>query len=171
MPAPFDDLLDRTPAKRFLLRTDFNLTNTQKFSFRYTQLDSSSDSYTSGSSSAGHRASHVHEQLSQLRRVESTYSVLENIKSGIGEWNSIVGTSMSNNLIVGFTSNDESRGDIGTLFPFVDILVDGSAYTSFGSEPFSVQNELRYNTFQLQDSFTKFSNRHTLTFGANDPEV
>ena len=73
---------------------------------------------------------------------------------------------MSNNLIVGFTSNDESRGDIGTLFPFVDILLDGSAYTSFGSEPFSVQNELRYKTFQLQDSLTKFSNRHTLTFGA-----
>ncbi len=29
---------------------------------------------------------------------------------------------MSNNLIVGYTSNDESRGDIGKLFPFVDIL-------------------------------------------------
>jgi hypothetical protein len=73
---------------------------------------------------------------------------------------------MSNNLIVGYTSNDESRGDIGDLFPFVDILQGGTAYTSFGSEPFTVQNELRYKTFQLQDSFTKFGNQHTLTFGA-----
>jgi hypothetical protein len=161
---PFENLQDLTPAKRYLLRTDFNLTNTQKFSFRYTQLDSSSDSYTSGSSSAGIGRSPL--TNSYLAFGRSTYSVLENIKSGIGEWNSILGTSMSNNLIVGFTSNDESRPDIGTLFPFVDILVDGSAYTSFGSEPFSVQNELRYNTFQLQDSFTKFANRHTLTFGA-----
>ena len=28
-----------------------------------------------------------------------------------------------------------------------------------------MQNELRYETFQLQDSFTKFTTRHTLTFG------
>ena len=65
---------------------------------------------------------------------------------------------MSNNLIVGLTSNDESRGAIDKLFPFVDILQGGTSYTSFGTEPFTVQNELRYKTFQLQDSFTKFSN-------------
>ena len=75
---------------------------------------------------------------------------------------------MSNNLIVGYTKNDESRGDIGKLFPFVDILAaDGTAYTSFGSEPFTPNNELRYNTFQLQDNLTRFSNRHSLTFGVD----
>jgi len=73
---------------------------------------------------------------------------------------------MSNSLIMGYTKQDESRGALGDLFPFVDIL-DGSqtAYTSFGSEPFTPNNELRYNTFQLQDSFTKFGKKHTLTFG------
>ena len=29
------------------------------------------------------------------------------------------------------------------------------SYTSFGSEPFTPNNELRYNTFQLQDNFTR----------------
>ena len=73
---------------------------------------------------------------------------------------------MSNNLIVGYTKQDESRGDVGTLFPFVDILDGaGTGYTAFGSEPFTPNNELRYNTFQLQDSFTKFGKKHTLTFG------
>ena len=73
---------------------------------------------------------------------------------------------MSNNLIVGYTKQDESRGALGELFPFVDILDGaGTAYTSFGSEPFTPNNELRYNTFQLQDSFTKFGKKHTLTFG------
>ena len=42
-----------------------------------------------------------------------------------------------------------------------------SAYTSFGSEPFTPNNELRYKTFQIQDNFTKFGNRHSLTFGAS----
>ena len=41
----------------------------------------------------------------------------------------------------------------------------GSAYTSIGYEPFTPNNELRYNTFQVQDSFTKFGKKHSLTFG------
>ena len=74
---------------------------------------------------------------------------------------------MSNNLIVGYTSNDESRGDDRQA---VSVrrhpAADGTSYTSFGSEPFTPNNELRYKTFQLQDNFTKFSTQHTLTFGA-----
>ncbi len=161
---PFDNLQDLTPAKRYLLRTDFNLTNSNKISFRYNQLDSKSQSYPSSSSSAG-----IGRQTFTTNHLAfggSSYAVLENIKSGIGEWNSVVGTSMSNSLIVGLTKNDESRDDIGKLFPYVDILQDNTAYATFGSEAFSVQNELRYKTFQLQDSFTKFGERHTLTFGA-----
>src|SRR5204863_4853532 len=44
---------------------------------------------------------------------------------------------------------------------------DGTALTSFGSEPFTPFNLLRYNTFQMQDSVTKFAKNHSLTFGAN----
>ena len=48
----------------------------------------------------------------------------------------------------------------------VDILGgDNSTYMSLGSEPFTPNNELRYKTFQLQDNFTRFSSKHTLTFG------
>lgn len=164
---PFEGLQDLTPAKRYLLRTDYNLTNSNKVSFRYTQLDSSSDNLVSGSSSAGVGGRSIGQTA--LSYAGTNYSILENIKSGIGEWNSVLGNTMSNNLIIGFTSNDESRGDVGTLFPFVDVRQPGStaAYISFGTEPFSVQNELRYQTFQLQDSFSKFGNRHTLTFGAS----
>ena len=51
----------------------------------------------------------------------------------------MIGNSMSNNLIVGLTSNDESRGALDKLFPFVDILEGGTSYTSFGTEPFTVE--------------------------------
>ena len=53
------------------------------------------------------------------------------------------------------------------MFPFVDIWKAGQAYTSFGSEPFTPNNELRYKTFQLQDNFTRFGNKHSLTFGGS----
>ncbi len=164
-PGTYTGLQDLTPVKRYLLRSDFNLNTANKISFRYNQLDSSSANYVSGSSSAGiGRPTFTTNFLSYSG---TNYSLLENIKSGIGEWNSIIGSTMANNLIIGFTTNDESRGDVGTLFPFVDILQDGTAMTSFCTEPFSVQNELRYKTFQLQDSFTKFGAAHTLTFGVS----
>ena len=78
----------------------------------------------------------------------SNYRILENIKSGIGEWNSVIGSSMSNSLHRRLQLiSDESREPRGTLFPMVDILGgDNTTYMSFGSEPFTPNNELRYNT-------------------------
>ena len=53
-----------------------------------------------------------------------------------------------------------------SLFPFVDIrTTDATAYTSIGTDPFTPNNELRYNTFQIQNNLTRFSARHSWTFG------
>jgi hypothetical protein len=95
----------------------------------------------------------------------SNYSILENIKSGIGELNSVFGTKMANNLIVGYTHQDESRGYAGEFFPTADIKKDNLTYMSFGFDPFTPNNQLRYNTFQLQDNFTRFGAKHSQTFG------
>jgi hypothetical protein len=48
----------------------------------------------------------------------------------------------------------------------VDIFEGGTNYLSFGGEPFTFPNGLKYQTFQIQDNVSKFMNRHTLTFGA-----
>jgi hypothetical protein len=163
----FENIDKLTPAEPFLVKADYNLNNTNKISFRYSRLDSSTDVLLSTSSSLGFgRNSGTNTNFLGFQR--SNYSILENYRSGIGEWNATIGTTMSNSLSIGYTVNDESRGDIGQLFPFVDIL-DGAnvAYTSIGSEPFTPNNELRYNTFQLQDSFTKYSGRHSFTFGGS----
>jgi outer membrane receptor protein involved in Fe transport len=162
----FEGYDDETPARRLLIRTDYNLNSSNKFSFRYNHLDSRTDTLLSTSSSLGFgRASG--RDTSFLSFQSSNYQILENIRSGIAEWNSIIGGSMSNSLIGGYTSQDESRRSRGTMFPFVDILEGTTAYTSFGFEPFTPNNELRYNTFQLQDNFTRFGTRHSLTFGGS----
>jgi hypothetical protein len=44
---PFEDIPDQTPAKRFLLRSDYNINNTNKITFRYNHLNSFTDVYTS----------------------------------------------------------------------------------------------------------------------------
>jgi len=164
---PYANVPDETPAKRFLVRGDYNLNNTNKVSFRFNYLDSLTDSILSTSSSLGvGRQSGTSTNF--LSYQNSNYQIMENIRSGIGEWNSIIGGNKANNLIVGYTSQDESRNSRGTMFPFVDIL-DGAgvAYTSFGFEPFTPNNELRYWTFQLQDNFTWFTAKHSITVGGS----
>jgi hypothetical protein len=155
----------QTPARRILAKGDYSINAQNKVSFRYNHLDSDTDVLLSNSSSLGFGTRRTN--TTGLNFQNSNYKILENIRSGIGEWNSILGNSMANNLVVGYTKQDESRDSVGTFFPFVDILEAGSVYTSFGFEPFTPNNELRYNTFQLQDNFTRFANKHTLTFGAS----
>ena len=55
----------------------------------------------------------------------SNYTILENIRNFIGEWNSVFG-NWTNNMILGYTHQDESRGPKGQspLFPFV-VIGDG----------------------------------------------
>ena len=165
---PYENIDKETPGKPLLLKGDYNLNSANKATFRYTRLKSSTDQILSTSSSLG-IGRNSGNSTNFLGFKNSNYSILENIDSGIGEWNSVISNTMSNSLIVGYTKQDESRGDIGKLFPFVDILdaPGGVAYTSVGSEPFTPNNELRYKTFQAQDNFTKFGNRHSLTFGGS----
>lgn len=165
---PFENINKNTPAKPFLVKLDYNLGKSNKINFRYSRLDSSSDQILSTSTSAGNPSGRDSGRNTNFLGFQnSNYSILENIRSGIGEWNSVLGSSMSNSLTIGYTTNDESRGAV-QIFPFVDIL-DGAGvtYTSFGTDPFTPNNELRYHTFQAQDSFTKFGTTHSWTFGVS----
>jgi len=163
---PYQDYPFATPARRYLLRSDYNLNSTNKVSVRYNQLDSSTDVLLSNSSSLGFGTRRSN--TTGLNFDSSNYQIKENIKSIIGEWNGAFGGNKSNTLIVGYTSQDESR-DVRypTLFPFIDILEAGSVYTSLGYELFTPNNELRYNTFQLQDNFSIYRQGHTFTFGGS----
>ena len=157
-----------TPGKRYLAKLDFNLDQNNKLVLRYNRLDSQTDVLLSNSSSLGGSTSSSNGRRSGTQALNfsgSNYKILENNWSIIGEWSSVVSNNMANNLIVGYTYSDESRGDVGKLFPFVDIMNAGTVYTSFGSEPFTPNNELRYSSYQIQDNFTVDLGNHVLTFG------
>ena len=162
-PGPYQGYQHETPAKRLLAKLDFNLNDRNKFTVRYNRLDSFTDVLVSTSSSlgfGGRRSSTL-----GLNFQNSNYQILENIRSTVGEWNALIGSNFSNNLIVGYTENDESRASRGDFFPMVDILSSNSTYTTFGFEPFTPANQLRYNSKQLQNNFTRHGVNHELTFG------
>jgi hypothetical protein len=161
---PYQGYDHETPATRFLLKFDYNIDERNKLSLRYIHLDSFTDVLASNSSSLGFGSRRT--SVSALNFRNSNYQIMENIRSLVGEWNAIVGDNMANNLIIGYSSHDESRSVRGgDFFPMVDILQDGSTYTTFGFEPFTPNNELRYWVYQLQNNFTMYMPNHTLTFG------
>jgi hypothetical protein len=162
-PGSFDPSTDLTPQKRGMVRSDFNINNSNKFSFNYLQLNSMSDNQLSGSTSAGIGRRTV--QTDHMNYLGSNYQVLENRKTTTGELNSVIGSTMNNSLRVTYSSSDEGRPQSDVLFPFVDILQGGSAAISFGSEPFTPNNELRYQSFEVKNDFTKFMTKHEVTFG------
>jgi hypothetical protein len=164
---PYQGYDHEVPGRRFLGKLDFNINERNKLSLRYNHLNSSSDILVSNSSSLGQGSRRQPGGGSGLNFQNSNYQILENIRSFIGEWNSVISPRMSNQLIAGYTTQDESRASRGTMFPFVDILESSTVYTSFGFEPFTPNNELRYNTLQVQNNLTVFRNRHTITIGAS----
>lgn len=162
---PYQGYEHSTPATRFLTRLDYNVNDRNKLSLRYNQLDSRTDVLASTSSSLGFGARRSNQNA--LNFQNSNYIIQENIRSIVGEWNAIIGESMANNMIVGYTTHDESRDSRGDFFPLVDITESGRTYTTFGFEPFTPSNELRYGSFQFQNNFTLFREAHTLTFGVS----
>ena len=154
----------KTPSRRLITKLDFNANESNKLSLRYIHLDSKTDQLVSNSSSLGFGNRRTNSN--SMSFANSDYAILENIRSLVGEWNSQIRTNISNNFIVGYTTNDESREPKGEFFPLVDILRDGRTYTSFGFEPFTPSNELRYNTFQIQDNLTWYTTNHDITVGA-----
>jgi hypothetical protein len=165
----FNNIPKNTPATPWMFKTDYNVNGSNKITFRYNQLASSSNILQSGSSSLGawSRGTNTTQFLSFAN---SNYQIVENLKSAVAEWNSMFGGSYLNNLLVGYITQDESRGPQGQtpLFPTVVIGAgDGSAYTLFGNEPFTPYNLLMHHTFQAQDSVTKVHKNHTFTFGGD----
>lgn len=163
-PGNYEGYPGLTPSQRLTARVDFALSSRNKFSFRYTNLESESDVLMSTSASLGNGRV----RNNSMGYDGSNYSITENIDSYAAEWNSLLTDRMSNQLLFTYTAQDESRGQISNLFPFVDILDGaGQTYLSFGSEPFTPNNELRYSNWQLQNNFTIYGNRNDLTIGFN----
>ena len=155
-----------TPSHRFITKLDLNLNERNKFTLRYLNLTSQAGQQISNSSSLVGAFGNRRDNANSMSFSNSGYAIGENINSLVGEWNSQVGANMSNNMILGYTTNDESRiPTTPTMFPLVDILNGGTNYTSFGFEPFTPNNQLRYHTLQFQDNFTIYGDNHDLTFG------
>lgn len=162
---PYQGYNNETNADKFLVKFDFNLNDKNKISLRYNHLDAETDVLTSNSNSLGFGNRRTNNNA--LNYQNSNYIQLEKIRSVIGEWNTRFSNKLSNNLIAGYTYQNEDRASRGDFFPLIEIQQGGANYITTGFEPFTPNNKLKYSTLQLQNNLTYYSGKHTITGGFN----
>jgi len=147
------------------LRLDWNISDKHKFNVKYNYLRSYADinPSNSGSLSGGRAAS-----ATVLPFQGSLYRINNNLDSYIAELNSTFSSSVANNLTVGYTAMRDFRQSPvnDTPFPTVDIgNNDLNELTAFGYEPFSANNILNSDIFQIADNLTIYKGKHVYTLG------
>jgi hypothetical protein len=161
-PGAYEDYSLKTYSLKYLAKFDWNINKNHRAVLRYNQLRSYRDVLISNSGAVnGNRR----DNLNALNFANSNYVINNDIYSVIGELNSTLNFRTHNNFIVGFTANRDYRSSNGGVFPLVDIQQNGTTMTSFGYEPFTANNRLNTNTFQIQDNLNYYIGAHTITAG------
>ncbi len=151
-------------AIKFLVKLDYNVNDQHKLSLRYNRLDSEVDRYISNSRSLGFGNRRTRPDA--LSYQNSNYVQNERIHSIVGEWNALFGNNMSNQLIAGYTYQNEDRGQANP-FPLIEMQQDGLTYISTGTDPFTPSNSLNYHTYQIQNNLSIYRGDHSITAGVS----
>ncbi|HAI77420.1 MAG TPA: hypothetical protein DCM08_14410 [Microscillaceae bacterium] len=164
-PGAFEGYNFDTKNYKFLVKLDWNISQNHRFSIRYNYLNSYRDVIMSNSAIGGVGGRQPGAQSIPFQN--GNYGIFNNISSLVAELNSRFGSKFSNTLTVGITNFRDYRTTPGRQIPFVDILSGpgGQVRTAFGAEPFSPNNFLDQDVFQITNNFTAFLGKHTLTAG------
>lgn len=166
---PYDNYSTEIERTKMLARIDWNITSKHRFNIRYNQVEggepnppSTSTSGTGNSYATGQGRT----DNNALWFKNSNYFQGANFYSLAAELNSVFTRNIANTFRGTYTYQNDSRESDSQDFPFVDILKDGTPYTSFGYELFSKGNLRKVKTYSVVDNLTWTTGKHTATFGA-----
>ena len=164
-PGAYENWNKEKYSQKVNLRLDWNISDKHKFNVKYNYLRSYADinPSSSGSLSGGRAAS-----ATVLPFQGSLYRINNNLDSYIAELNSTFSSSVANNLTIGYTQMRDFRQSPvnDNPFPTVDIgNNDLNELTTFGYEPFSANNILNSDIFQIADNLTIYKGKNVYTFG------
>ena len=172
-PGTFNKDSRETFANRLTVRLDYNLNPKNVLSLKYYYLKSYNEvnPSTSGAPANGRGPNQW-----SIPYTSCFYRTNNNFNIIIADLNTVINNRMSNMFRVGYSRIRDFRDMDGGFFPQVDIL-DGNrtraagvgtgaaAYTTFGTEANSYNNQLSTDMFQIQNNFTINHGRHEITLG------
>lgn len=158
----FENYIHETNNQKGLFKLDWNIAPGHTLAATYNFLDASREQ-NAHPSALGRRGP----DATTLQFFNSGYRINNKVNAGKLELNSVFSDKISNKLQVGVTSYRDSRDPFSDPFPSILIQENGVNYIVAGHEPFSVNNALNQDAFQITNNFQYFTGRHTLTAGVN----
>jgi len=153
-PGTFGETSDQLQGLKLFGKIDVNLNNNNKLTVRHQYTKA--EQFNRNGGSAG-----------RINFSNNGVFFPSITNSSAVELNTRIGSKMSNNLIIGYTSVNDDRGSLGTDFPFV-IIDDGNGSIRFGTDPFSTGNFLSQKIFTLTDNLKIYKGKHTWTIGTHN---
>ncbi|WP_276499111.1 TonB-dependent receptor [Pontibacter litorisediminis] len=153
-PGSFRSIEDETKSDKLFARLDWNIANNHQFTLRH--------SYVYGENRDNSRTPNA------LRFSNNAEYFPSTTNSSVLQLRSQFGSEYANEFILGYTRVRDDRDIIGDPFPSVTLRLSGGRTISFGSEPFSVQNQLDQDVLTITDNFNIFRGKHTITLGTHN---
>jgi|WetSurMetagenome_2_1015567.scaffolds.fasta_scaffold01120_4 hypothetical protein len=153
-PGSYLDINNETNSNKILAKVNWNISNKHKLILRH--------SYTYGENISNSRSPN------SLRFYNNGIFFPSTTNSTGLELNSIIGNNKSNRLMLGYTNVLDDREPLGANFPTVLINLTGGKSVTLGSEYSSVANLLKQKIFSVDDEFSIFMGKHSITAGTHN---
>ena len=164
-PGPYEGYVHETNNNKVIAKLDWNINQSNNLSFRYNFLDAKRDlpphPFVLSFNNTGRGPNE-----SSLPFRNSGYAINNDLHSFALELNSR-STGFAYRFFASYNRFRVFRQPFSAPFPTLEIGEGGVTYTTIGHEPFSINNVLDQDVFQLTNNFTVFRGRHSLTLGAN----
>ncbi|MDP4151032.1 MAG: TonB-dependent receptor [Bacteroidota bacterium] len=171
-PGAFQGYSFKTNSYKVNAKVDFNINDANVLTFKYNYLKSYQDQFASTSRSlgAGGLTTGGQPGTFSMPFYGSGYRINNDLDIYILELNTRFGNKASNKLQVGYTKERDFRSPHSGSpdFPLVDILNGGNIYTTFGYEPFTFNNKLYMDSYQVTDIFNFYKGAHEITVGSQN---
>ncbi len=161
-PGAFEGYIHETNNEKGIIKLDWNINKNHTLTATYNFLNASRD-LPANPTALGRRGP----DAVTLQFENSGYRINNRIRSGLLELRSIFGNKFSNKFQIGLSQFNDSRDPFSLPFPVLNINQDGVRYIVAGHEPFSINNRLDQNVFQITNNFEIFAGDHSITLGAN----
>ncbi len=163
---PYDNYTTEIERKKIMARIDWNISSRHKLNVRYSQVEGGEPNPVSTSRSplTGYASGAGRQDVNALWFKNTNYFQGANFYSFAAELNSNFGR-ISNTLRGTYTYQNDSRESDSQVFPLVDILKDGTPFTTFGYEPFTFGNLRKVKMYSIVDNLSWRTGSHNWTAG------